>query len=200
MFVRVNNITGAENIDAGVTFLQDKVVPELVGQKGFRGVTASANRSNAQVGILTLWDTLADLEASASTASKLRGEAMAVLGGEVNVVVMEQVFADVATPQDMTGKPLRVVRISMDPAKVDEHLAFFVSDVVPGMKATPGFLAVRNMVNRSTGEGTVGTVWADEESMRASETTAQQRSQIASERGVQISEPSFRTILLSHLL
>jgi heme-degrading monooxygenase HmoA len=200
MYARVNNITGAENIDAGVTFLKDKVIPELVGQKGFRGLTASANRSTGEFGILGLWDTLADLEASDSTVSKLRQEAMAVLGGQVSVVVMEQVFAEAAKPQDITGKPLRIVRVNLEPAKVDEHVAFFVSDVVPGMKATPGFLGVRNLLNRSTGEGSVGTVWADEASMRASETTAEERRQRASERGVQISDPSFRTILLSHLV
>jgi len=44
MFVRVNTVTGAENIDAGVAHLQDKVIPELQGQKGFRGLTASGNR------------------------------------------------------------------------------------------------------------------------------------------------------------
>ena len=37
------------------------------------------------------------------------------------------------------------------------------------MKAQPGFVAVRNMIDRSTGEGAVGSVWADEESMRAAE-------------------------------
>jgi hypothetical protein len=58
MFVRMNTVTGAENIDAGVTFLQDKVIPEVRGQKGFRGLTASGNRSTGDFGILGLWDTL----------------------------------------------------------------------------------------------------------------------------------------------
>jgi heme-degrading monooxygenase HmoA len=200
MFVRVNNITGAENIDAGVAFLRDKVFPELVGQKGFRGLTASANRQTGEFGILGLWDTLADLDASDSAVSKLRKEAMAALGGEISVVVMEQVYADVAKPQDLVGRSLRVVRISMDPALIDDHLAFFKSDVAPVLKATPGFLALRNMVNRSTGEGSVGSVWEDEASMRASETTAEERRQRAAERGVQISDPSFRTILLSRMV
>jgi heme-degrading monooxygenase HmoA len=200
MFVRINTVTGAENIDAGVTFLQDKVVPEMRGQKGFRGMTASGNRSTGDFGILSLWETLQDLEASESVVSKLRQEAMKAIGGQISVAIMEQVFVEVTAQTDLVGHALRIVQVKMDPAKVDEHIAFFRSDVVPGLKATPGFLAVRNMIDRSTGEGAVGTIWADEASMQASEATAEERRQLALTRGVQISDPSFRTVLLSQLV
>ena len=50
---------------------------------------------------------------------------------------------------------------SMDPATIDENLSFFNNEVVPQIKAAPGFCSLRNMVNRDTGEGYVGTVWAD---------------------------------------
>jgi heme-degrading monooxygenase HmoA len=195
----MNTVTGAKNMDAGVAFLRDKVIPEVSGQKGFRGLTVSGNRSTGDFGILGLWETLADLEASDSSVSKLRQEAMKALGGEISVSVMEQVFADIVSPQDLVGHPLRIVQVKMDPAKVDEHLDFFRSTVVPEMKARPGFLAVRNMIARSTGEGVVGTIWADEQSMQASEPFAEERRQQAQTRGVEISEPRFRTILLSHL-
>ena len=99
MFVRVNTITGAENIDAGVAYLQDKVIPELAGQKGFRGLTASGNRSTAEFGILGLWDTRQALEASDSVASKLRQEAMKTVGGQVSVTIMEQMVAEVVAPR-----------------------------------------------------------------------------------------------------
>jgi heme-degrading monooxygenase HmoA len=200
MFVRVNTVTAAEDIDAGVAHLQDKVIPELRGQKGFRGLTASGNRSTADFGILGLWDTLEDLEASDSVVSKLRQDAMKALGGQISVAIMEQMVAEVVAPQDLVGHPLRIVQVKMDPARVDEHVAFFRSDVVPDLKATSGFLAVRNMIDRSTGEGAVGTIWVDEKSMQASEATAEERRQLALARGVQISDPSYRTILLSHLV
>jgi heme-degrading monooxygenase HmoA len=199
MFVRVNTVTGAKNMDAGVEFLRDKVVQELKGQKGFRGLTASGNRSTGDFGILGLWDSLEDLNASDSAVSKIRQEAIAIIGGEISVATMEQMVGEVARPQNLVGCPLRLVRVKMDPAKVDEHIAFFRSDVLPELKGAPGFLAVRNMVDRSTGEGVVGTIWADEDSMRSSEATAEERRQRAATRGVQLSEPTYRTILFSHL-
>src|SRR5260221_13190328 len=111
MFARVNNVTGAKDIDAGVAFLRDKVVPELQGQKGFRGLTMSGNRSTGEVGILGLWETLEDLEASGGTVSKLRKEAMDALGGEITVATMEQVVAEVTNPQNMVGRPFRMLRV-----------------------------------------------------------------------------------------
>jgi len=200
MFVRVNSVTGAHNIDAGVAILRDKVIPELEGQRGFRGLTASGNRSTGELGILGLWDTLEDLEASDSAVSKLRTETMAALGGQVSVETMEEVVNDMARPQDMVGRPVRVVRIKMDPAKVDDHIAFFRSDVLPEMKAAPGFLAVRNMINRATGEGVVGTIWSDEDSMKAQEPQAEKRRQRVVALGINISDPSYRTVLLGHLV
>jgi heme-degrading monooxygenase HmoA len=200
MFVRVNTVTGAKDMDAGVEFLRDKVVPEVSGQKGFRGLTASGNRSTGDFGILSIWESLEDLKASESAASKLRPQAIAVIGGEVSVATLEQVVGEVAKPQNLVGCPLRIVQAKMDPAKVDETIAFFRSDVLPEIKAAPGFLAVRNMVDRSTGDSVVGTIWADEELMRSSEVKAEARRQRAAERGVQISEPRYRTVLFSHLL
>jgi hypothetical protein len=35
------------------------------------------------------------------------------------------------------------------------------------MKEQRGFQAVRQMINRETGQGAAGTVWADQESMQA---------------------------------
>ncbi len=72
--------------------------------------------------------------------------------------------------------------------------------MLPELKATPGFLAVRHMVNRSTGEGVVGTIWVDEDAMRSNEAAADERRQRGAAQGIQISEPSYRTVLFSHLV
>jgi hypothetical protein len=113
---------------------------------------------------------------------------------------MEQMVAEVARPQVLVDRPLRLVRVKMDPTKVDEHISFFRSDVLPELRAAPGFLAVRNMIDGSTGEGVVGTIWADEDSMRSNEAGADERRERAAAQGVQIGEPSYRAVLFSHLV
>ena len=76
MYTRVLEFAGAKDIDGGVEYLRHKVVPILDAQKGHRGITASADRSGALLGILSLWETEADREASDSVLANARQEAL----------------------------------------------------------------------------------------------------------------------------
>ena len=88
----------------------------------------------------------------------------------------------------------------MDPGKIDENLAFFKSsDVAPRMKASPGFHGMRNMMNRSTGKGMVGTVWSDGDARKRAADEALSRRSEGITRGVTFGEVSFREILTGDL-
>jgi heme-degrading monooxygenase HmoA len=199
MYVRVSTTKGATDIDAGIRFLEEKVVPELQQQRGFRGVTASADRAGEIVGVVSLWDTEEDMAASESVATKVRQEGRGVLGGDVTVETFEQVVADIGDPPPAVGCCLRVIRVKMDPARIDDNIEFFRSEIVPRMKATPGFRGVRNLIDRASGHGVVGTLWNDEESMKSADAAAEQRRQEAASRGVEFGEMSTRVLLFSHL-
>jgi len=97
------------------------------------------------------------------------------------------------------GSALMVTRVSMDPAKIDENFAFFKSDVLPRIKANAGFQAVRNMINRKTGDGIVGTVWANQAAMKAAAAEAMSRRPEGVARGVSFGDTSYREILFSDL-
>jgi hypothetical protein len=198
MHTRVLTFTGAKNIDGGVDFLRQKVVPVLNEQKGYRGVTASADRSGGVLGILTLWETESDREASESALAKARQEGLDIIGGELTVETFEQLLAEVDDPPG-PGSALMVTRISMDPATVDENFAFFKSDVLPRMKANAGFQSVRNMINRKTGHGLVGTVWANQDAMKTAAADALSRRPEGIARGVSFGDASYREILFSDL-
>jgi heme-degrading monooxygenase HmoA len=88
-----------------------------------------------------------------------------------------------------------VTRISMDPEKIDENTAFFKSDVAPRITGSPGFRGMRNMINRSTGEGIVGTVWSDSDARKGAADEALSRRSEGMARGVTFGEVSFREIL-----
>jgi hypothetical protein len=87
----------------------------------------------------------------------------------------------------------------MDPAKVDENIEFFKSVVLPEMKATPGFRAVRNMINRQTGEGMVGLILADGASVKEAEARADSRRARASQQGIELGERTRREVLFTAL-
>lgn len=198
MFARTVTFTGTTDIDAGMRYLQDTVAPLLREQKGFRGVTASADRSSGVLGVLSLWDTEADRDASESTLVKAREEGQRVIGGEMTVEHFEELLVEVDQPPTV-GCSLLLRRLSMDPGKIEENLGFFRREVLPQINANLGFCAVRNMINRQTGEGMVGTVWADRASMDAAAEAAEARRQQAAQRGVTFGEQSKREIVFVDL-
>ena len=198
MFTRAVIFTGATDIDAGMRYLQDTVAPLLREQTGFRGVTASADRSAGVLGVLTLWETEADRDASEGTLVKAREEGQRVIGGAMTVEHFEELVVETGKPPAV-GCSLLLRRISMDPAKIDENLGVFRRDVLPEIKANPGFCAVRAMVNRQTGEGIVGTVWADKASVDAAAEAAEARRQRAAQQGVTFGEQTKREIIFADM-
>jgi heme-degrading monooxygenase HmoA len=198
MFTRVVQLRGATDIDAGVAFVRDTVAPLLHQQKGFKGVTASADRAGGVFGVLTLWDTAADRDASESAMLKVREEATKLIGGTMSVEVFEEVVFESAGGAPGPGAALLIRRVSMDPARVDDNLEFFKREILPQIKAEPGFVAVRQMVNRETGDALVGTVWTDAAAMNAAADSAQRRQGQAADR-VTFGEQSKREILFVDL-
>ena len=75
MFSRVVTFTGVKDLDGGVVFVRDQVAPLMRQQHGFRGLTASVDRSGAVLGVLSLWDSEADRDASEGALAKTREEA-----------------------------------------------------------------------------------------------------------------------------
>jgi heme-degrading monooxygenase HmoA len=198
MFTRVLTFTGATNIDGGVAFVRDTAVPVLQEQQGYRGVTASADRDGGVFGVLSLWETEADREASFGPLAGLRQQGVDVVGGELTVDSFEQVVEEVTSPPTV-GSALMVVRTSMDPSKVDENLGFFKSEVLPRIKGAPGFRALRNMIDRKTGRGIVGSAWADQDAMKNAAAQAEARRDEGRARGVSFDGDSYREIVFADM-
>ncbi len=199
MFTRLLTFAGANNIDSGVTYLRDEVLAVLNSQRGYRGVLASAARSEGVFGVLSLWDTEADREASDSALGKSREEAVKLVGGNLTVEIFEQMAAEVNEPPTV-GSALIMIRISMDPAKIEENFALFTLEILPRLKAAPGLLVLRDMINRATGDGIISSVWTDQDALRRSSerSIAELRPEIAA-RGINFGETTLREIVLTEL-
>jgi heme-degrading monooxygenase HmoA len=197
MFSRVLTFRGAKNIDGGVGVVRD-TLPVLRGLKGYRGVTASADRDGGVFGILSLWETEADRDASLDALAGARQQGLDVLGGDLTVESFEELVVEMASPPPV-GSALMVTRISMDPSKIDENVGFFKSSILPRITAAPGFLALRNMIDRKTGRGAVGTVWTDQAAMKSAAAEAQARRDEGRARGVKFEEDSYREILFADM-
>jgi heme-degrading monooxygenase HmoA len=198
MYTRVLTFRGGTNIDDGVAFVRDEAVPVVSKQNGYQGMTVSADRAGGVVGILSLWDTETNRDASFGPLADLRERGTKVVGGELIVENFEEVVQETASPPTV-GSPLFVTRVSMNPSKVDENTAFFKSEIAPRITASPGFVALRNMIDRKTGRGAVGTVWADQATMKTAIAEALARREQGVARGVSFEEDSSREILFLHM-
>jgi heme-degrading monooxygenase HmoA len=187
---------GATDIDGGVTYLRQDVLPILSAQHGYRGVTASGNRSANIFGILTLWETEDDRASSDSALGKAREQGLKIVGGELAVENFEQMVAEVVKPITV-GCALFVTRVSMEPANVEDNVAFFKSDVLPVIKSQPGFCGLRNMVDRASGKGAVGSVWETQEALESFVAMQPERRKMAESRGVRFDDQETREVLFA---
>jgi hypothetical protein len=197
MHARITTITGATDLDRGIAFVRDEVLPQLQLQRGYRGMTASGDRASGGMSILTLWDTKADLDASESMADKARADGREVAGGDVVVERFEQVVAEIGNPPPGPGSKLQIRRFEISPDRVEDNLAYFRSAVLPDIRSAPGFQSLRQLVDRGTGLGAVGTVWADDATLAAADAKLQGHRSNAGERGVQFGEVLRREIMFA---
>lgn len=198
MYARIVQSSGATNIDGGTDFVRETVTPLIRQQHGYRGMIVSADRAANLFGVLSNWETEADLDASNSALVKVRDEATQVVGGQMTVEGFEQTVL-VGNRPPSVGLSLLVRRVSMDPATVEANLEFFRSTVLPEIQASPGFVGARQLINRETGEGLVGTVWETGDAMESAAAAADERRARAAGQGVTFGEQTRRDILFVDL-
>src|SRR2546423_6014160 len=195
MYTRVVTLSGVQDIDAMLAYLQDTALSGLRAQKGYKGFSVSADRANGVVGTLSMWETEADRDASDSALVKLREDTAEKFAKDMQVDSFEDRVLEMSKPPAV-GSRLMVTLLSMDPAKIDENLETFKNEVLPQIKAAPGFRTMRVMINPQTGEGASGAIWDDEQSLQAAAEAAMARRPEATARGVNFGETYYREILL----
>jgi heme-degrading monooxygenase HmoA len=195
MHVRVITVRDASRFDDTVDFIRDTILPDLRQQKGFNSINLAGDRTAGVFSVLTVWETEADRDASEGFSEKARNQALEILGGELTVAHFEQVLWEAPSTPPPAGAKLHVRPVKMDPAKVDENLEFFRQTVLPDIKATPGFLGLRQLINRRSGEGFVGSLWADEPSLQTALQKAEQRRPLGASRGVEFGDDTVLEIL-----
>ena len=198
MYTRLLTFTGATDIDAGVAYLREEVLPVLNAQRGYRGVTASGDRASGTLHILSLWETEEDRAASESALGKARDEALKVVGGGLEIENFEQVV-EAISKRPVPGCTLNVVRVRMDPTKIEQNIAWFKETIVPMITTQPRFCSLRNMVDRQSGRAISGSVFEDKASADASVAGIPERRAAAEERGITFEEISQREILFAEL-
>ncbi len=197
MHARITTVNGASNVDEWVTHVKENVAPEVSQMRGHRGLTVSYDRAANMVGILSLWETEADLQDSEGPVSKIRQETLERLGGNATVAAFELLIDEISKPPE-AGNALIVRRAGGDPARVEEGIAFVRDEAIPMLKAMPGFRAVRVMANLQTGESVIGAVYDSPSALAAAREKVEPPSfERAASLGVTVGDASVREILFT---
>jgi heme-degrading monooxygenase HmoA len=95
-FVRLNTVSGApDKIHNAIQFME-KQLPTLRAQQGYRGLIVNVDRMTGRSTVSSIWDTMADLEASEANVSGLRRDAADAAGAaDVKVEIFEVAFTEV---------------------------------------------------------------------------------------------------------
>jgi heme-degrading monooxygenase HmoA len=195
MYARNVVFTGTD-VDRAVEYLDKEVAPVASQQKGFRQMAAAGDRSAGVVSVLTVWETREDQQASDSAMAKLREDGVERFGGELaSVDVFEQVVMEVGKNPPQPGCVIRIQDTQLSVDRIDELIEFFRNDILPGILSSPDVRAVRNLINRQTGEGRISVVYSDQASLKASDSARKERMATASERGVQFGEARVLEVL-----
>jgi hypothetical protein len=92
-----------------------------------------------------------------------------MIGGDQTVETFEQVVGEIGNPPPAAGCLVWFVSFQMDPARVDENVTFFNGEVLPAIKRSPAFRAVRHLIDRASGRGLTAMIVSDDDALRAAE-------------------------------
>jgi heme-degrading monooxygenase HmoA len=82
MFARVRTTSGVpEKVDDGIRHFQDNVVAGYRNAPGFNGAYLLVNRQTGKVVGITLWDTEANMQATAAASERLRAAGTQAVSG-----------------------------------------------------------------------------------------------------------------------
>jgi heme-degrading monooxygenase HmoA len=85
-------------LDEGVAYLRDTVTPQLRGIRGFRAAICGINREQGRGFISTVWETLADLQASEAAVAPLRQDTVQRFGvSDMTIEIFESAYVEIAT-------------------------------------------------------------------------------------------------------
>jgi hypothetical protein len=129
----------------------------------------------------------------------MREEAGTILGGSPQVEEWEiaVVHRDHRTSESTS---VRCTWLRTDPARVDDAIEFFRSEVLPTAESMDGFCSASLMVDRQSGRAVSSVTWDSRQAMeRSREAATQLRSQVAQRVGADIEEVAEFEMALAHL-
>ncbi len=170
MYLRVTAFkSDPTKLEAALAYIRDKVVPALKQAPGFLGATCVVDREKSTGAASTLWESLEAMNKAEQLAQQARIDSEEATDIEVVDVDRFEI-----TALEMPGTPVELPRYTRittaysNPDKLDKTVELIRDEVIPKLKAQPGFSSFAGGVNRMTGRGFTASSWTTPEQREAS--------------------------------
>lgn len=161
MFARMSFVHGdPARIDELVEFVTWTVKPATDALAGNLGLGMWVDRGSGAALVMSMWSDEPSLIASEGAVNQLRDDGTAVMRGIATVERYETALVDAVSPHHV-GNVTRLVRMSCDPAAVDEHLRWTRDNVVPVLRRVPGYLSHAVGLHRGSGRAVSMSTYRD---------------------------------------
>jgi hypothetical protein len=161
---------GQMELDKGLSFFRERIIPSLQTQPGFLGAVVLANAETGEGASVTYWES-----AEAMVASEAMGAAGRVEVAKTFGITATDVDRFETLLQDRTGPPkagtfVRLNDVPASRARIDAVLDWARDTALPKVKALSGYRALLIGANRATGRILISSVWESAADRQASET------------------------------
>jgi heme-degrading monooxygenase HmoA len=187
------------DIDEGIRYITEEVMPAITEMEGCVGLSMLVNRESGRCIATSAWTDEMSMRASDSAVRGMRDEAGSILGGSPQVDEWE---IAVLHRDHRTGDStnVRCTWLKCDPARLDEAIELFRSQVLPTAEGMSGFCSASLMVDRRSGRAVSSVTWDSRQAMEASRDAASElRATIAKQAGAEVEDVAEFEMVLAHL-
>jgi len=200
MHARSTTIRGnPEAVDAGISYIRDRVMPAVQGMDGFVGLSMLVDRDSGRSIITTAWSEADTLTASAAGVKAMRMRAAEIMAGEAEVAEWEIAVLH-RKHATHNGACARVIWTSGEPAQVGRLVDTFRMGMLPRIEELPGFVSVSLLVDRTSGRTATSVSYDSRQSMAEAEQPGMAlRREFARDMGLDVTDVAAFDVALAHL-
>ena len=201
MYARSTSIHGnPANIDAGVAYMRDEVLPTVQQTAGCIGLSMLTDRESGRCIVATAWADEQAMRGTAEDVTPVRDRLVQVLGGSDVDVRQWQIAVLHRDRQAGDGAAAQVTWARIRPDHVDELLDAYQFNLMPRLQELPGFCSVSMLVDRRTSRTVSVTSFESHEALALVRRQARSlREQFARAMGAHIVDLAEMDLALAHL-
>ena len=187
------------NIDAGIAYVRDDVMPALQAMDGYVGLSMLVDRESGHCIATSAWESEEACRASTEQTAPLRDRAAEIFGGDVSVDQWE-IGVLHRDHRSEDGACVRATWMKVPQDQANRAMDFYRTSVLPSLEDLEGFCSASLLINRESGRAVSSATFDSREAMdRNRDRATELRNVRTRELGADIIDVGEFELALAHL-